>query len=63
MRERKFSTSIQLSGSQLNILDKIVEFEGGKVSNSEVLRKAFDYYSKKVFPQFVKKIEVIRRGE
>ena len=55
MRERKFSTSIQLSGSQLNILDKIVEFEGGKVSNSEVLRKAFDYYSEKFFPQFVKK--------
>lgn len=52
-KERKFSTSIQLSDRQLSILEEIVELKG-KPSNSEVLREAFDFYVNSRFPQLLR---------
>lgn len=55
MQERKFSTSIQLSETQLDILSKIIETKPGRPSNALILREAFDFYVAMKFPQFAKK--------
>ncbi len=54
MSERKYSTSIQLSEKQLNILNKIIDASKGRPSNAKVLRDAFDYYVTMKYPQFNK---------
>lgn len=55
MRERKFSTSVQLTETQLNTLEEIVKIKSPTPSNAEVLRDAFDFYVSVKFPQFLKK--------
>lgn len=54
MSERKYSTSIQLSEKQLNILNKIIDATEGRPSNSKILRDAFDYYVTMKYPQLKK---------
>lgn len=54
MKERKFSTSIQLSETQFDILSNIIDTKQGRPSNASILREAFDFYVSMKFPQFVK---------
>lgn len=59
MGDRKFSTSIQLSERQFDILGKITQTitqtKKVRISNSEVIRDAFDLYVSMNFPQFINK--------
>lgn len=54
-RQRKFSTSIQLTEYQFEVLERIVLSKQGKVSNSEILRDAFNLYIQTKYPQFAKR--------
>lgn len=54
MRERKFSTSLQLSESQFDSLEKIIDSRKDKASMAQILREAFDLYVQTKYPQFQK---------
>lgn len=54
MRERKFSTSVQLGESQLDSLEKIIDSRKDKPSIAQILREAFDLYVQTKYPQFQK---------
>ncbi len=53
MGERKFSTSVQLTEAQFGQLETIVAAERLK-SNSEVIRRSFDFYVKEKYPELSK---------
>lgn len=50
-KERMFSTSIQLSETQLDRLDKIRKIK--ETSNAVILRDAFDFYVSTRFPNLL----------
>ena len=43
-KERMLSTSIQLSSSQFNVLNRIIDERNDRPSNSVIIREAFDFY-------------------
>ena len=53
-RQRKISTSVQLTEKQFEILELIVAAKQNRPSNAEILRDAFDFYVAMRFPQFLK---------
>lgn len=54
-KERMLSTSVQLTQTQLETVEKIKK-ELDTSSNAEVLRCAFDFYVKENFPEFSQSI-------
>lgn len=54
--ERKISTTVQLTNEQYMLLDKIVGIHKQRVSSSEIIRKSFDFYVEKKYPNLKKEI-------
>ena len=54
MRERKIPTTVQLSETQFDSLDLIIESRTDKPSIAKIIREALAFYIEQKYPQFQK---------